>query len=73
LSAAEIRQFYDRFGEAQDKQGFYEDAAQAEMLEYARLQQASSLFEFGCGTGRLADSRRFAAAVSIGRSTTSIA
>ena len=50
LSHEEARAFYDRFGRRQDLQRFYEDAAVEEMLRETRF-----VFEFGCGTGRLAE------------------
>ena len=54
LSHAEAREFYDRFGERQDKQGWYEDAAIANLVTHANFERARRVFEFGCGTGRLA-------------------
>jgi ubiquinone/menaquinone biosynthesis C-methylase UbiE len=55
LSRSEVRTFYDRFGSKQDKQGFYEDPAIDVLLANAGLQAAGRVFEFGCGTGRLAE------------------
>jgi ubiquinone/menaquinone biosynthesis C-methylase UbiE len=46
--------FYDRFGSAQDRQGWYEDPALERLIALGRFEQARSLCEFGCGTGRLA-------------------
>ncbi len=54
LTSSQARRFYDRFGRAQDLQAFYEDHAAGEMLALGRLDQARAVFEFGCGTGRLA-------------------
>jgi ubiquinone/menaquinone biosynthesis C-methylase UbiE len=54
LTREEARRFYDRFGAKQDKQGWYEDAAIAALEARAKFEQASSVVEFGCGTGRLA-------------------
>lgn len=54
LSPDRVRAFYDRFGSRQDAQGFYEDAALERLLSAAGLGSAGSLFEFGCGTGKLA-------------------
>lgn len=54
LSPSQARRFYDRFGRAQDLQAFYEDHAVGEMLAHGRLDDARAVFEFGCGTGRLA-------------------
>jgi len=38
----------------QDTQSFYEDRAIEELIEYTRFTEAKNVFEFGCGTGRLA-------------------
>jgi ubiquinone/menaquinone biosynthesis C-methylase UbiE len=54
LSRSQARVFYDRFGEKQDKQAFYEDAALDELAAHAAFEQAENVFEFGCGTGRFA-------------------
>ncbi len=56
LSRDEARAFYDRFGAKQDSQGFYEDAPLAELVEHADFDEAEAVFEFGCGTGRFAES-----------------
>jgi selT/selW/selH-like putative selenoprotein len=47
------KRFYDRFGAMQDTQ-FYERAPFNELISRADFEQASSVFELGCGTGRLA-------------------
>ncbi len=54
LSHRQAKTFYDRFGRKQDWQGFYEDAAVNALLLHADLGQARAVFEFGCGTGRMA-------------------
>ena len=54
LTTSEARAFYDRFGAKQDKQAFYEDRAIAALIAHADFEHAQSIFEFGCGTGRLA-------------------
>lgn len=54
LSGREVKAFYDRFGARQDRQAFYEDAATDVLIAHARFGRARSVFEFGCGTGRLA-------------------
>jgi len=54
LSPAAARAYYDRFGRKQDSQGFYEDPALDELIAHAGFGQAQSVFEFGCGTGKLA-------------------
>jgi len=55
LSREQARDFYDRFGAKQDSQKFYEDPAVRVLLAHADLQAAKAVFEFGCGTGRLAE------------------
>jgi len=54
LSHAEARAVYDRLGVVLDSQAFYEDRALAEMIAHGDFAHARSVFEFGCGTGRLA-------------------
>lgn len=54
LTHAEARAVYDRFGARQDRQSFYEDEALADLLAHLALREAQAVFEFGCGTGRLA-------------------
>jgi ubiquinone/menaquinone biosynthesis C-methylase UbiE len=54
LSYSQLRNFYDHFGKKQDSQAFYEDAALDELVAHAEFERASSVFEFGCGTGRFA-------------------
>ncbi len=54
LSHSEAREFYDRFGARQDRQGFYEDAALDDLAAHGRFEEAKAVFEFGCGTGRFA-------------------
>ena len=55
LSHEEAKKFYDRFGIKQDWQRFYEDPAVAELLDRGNFGGAESVFEFGCGTGHLAE------------------
>jgi ubiquinone/menaquinone biosynthesis C-methylase UbiE len=55
LSHEQARCFYDRFGAKQDAQSFYEDRAINALIQHADFQQAQTLLEFGCGTGRLAE------------------
>ena len=55
LTRAQARAFYDRFGAKQDGQAFYEDAAVQDLLAHAEFEKAKAVFEFGCGTGRLAE------------------
>jgi ubiquinone/menaquinone biosynthesis C-methylase UbiE len=54
LSRAQARSFYDGFGEKQDSQSFYEDAALEDLVAHGDFEQADSVFELGCGTGRFA-------------------
>lgn len=55
LSREQAKVFYDRFGAKQDSQAFYEDRATADLVLHAGLDEAGSVFEFGCGTGRFAE------------------
>ena len=55
LSHGQAKKFYDFFGSAQDWQRFYEDAAVNDLTAHLSLKNARQLFEFGCGTGRLAE------------------
>lgn len=54
LSRREAQRVYDRIGTAQDWNAFYEDPPVRDLLRHSRLQTALRVFEFGCGTGRLA-------------------
>jgi len=54
LSQTEAKGYYDRFGEKQDSQGFYEDPALEDLIAHAAFHSAKSVFEFGCGTGKFA-------------------
>lgn len=54
LTRSQAQEFYDRFGEKQDAQAFYEDAAVDDMVAHAAFAEAASVFEFGFGTGRFA-------------------
>ena len=54
LSPEQARRVYDRIGRAQDWQGFYEDAATAELIAHSTFGDAGAVFELGCGTGRFA-------------------
>ena len=48
--------YYDRFGAKQDRQSYYEDIALAELIQHGRFENATRVIEFGCGTGRFAQS-----------------
>jgi len=54
LSPDRARRIYDRIGALQDSQAFYEDRGNALLVRYGRFAAAHRVFEFGCGTGRLA-------------------
>jgi ubiquinone/menaquinone biosynthesis C-methylase UbiE len=55
LTLRDVQSFYDGFGSRQDQQAFYEDAALEAMIAHAAFEHAGTLFELGCGTGRLAE------------------
>jgi ubiquinone/menaquinone biosynthesis C-methylase UbiE len=55
LTATEAQTFYDKFGKKQDTQGFYENPALDDLISHANFQEAQQVFEFGCGTGKLAE------------------
>lgn len=55
LTPAQARAFYDRFGGRQDSQAFYEDPAVDVLVARSAFDEARHVFEFGCGTGRLAE------------------
>jgi len=54
LGRAALRVYYDRYGEKQDSQGFYEDPAIDALIAHADFEHARQVYEFGCGTGKLA-------------------
>ena len=56
LSYSDARRVYDRIGSFQDSQAFYEDKTTCEIVEHGCFEKASAVFEFGCGTGRFAES-----------------
>lgn len=56
LSHGEARRIYDRIGSFQDSQAFYEDQTTQVLVEHGAFATASAVFEFGCGTGRFAES-----------------
>ncbi len=55
LSHADVETFYDAFGARQDGAGYYEDVTLAELTRFANFETATSIVEFGCGTGRFAE------------------
>ena len=54
LTHSEARRFYDRFGAKQDRQGWYEDAPLARLIELGQFSSAKGVVELGCGTGKFA-------------------
>lgn len=54
LSPEQARRFYDRFGIKQDSQSFYENPALDKLIQSAEFEDAHTVVEFGCGTGRFA-------------------
>lgn len=54
LTPDQAKAFYDRFGSKQDAQSFYEDGALDDLVNHSQFNRAQSVFEIGCGTGRLA-------------------
>jgi len=55
LTNQEVEAFYNRVGAKQDQQKYYEDIALAELTRFANIEVATSIVEFGCGTGRFAE------------------
>lgn len=55
LSPQSSRRFYDFIGKMEDSQAFYEDPALDILVREGNFATAASVFEFGCGTGRLAE------------------
>jgi ubiquinone/menaquinone biosynthesis C-methylase UbiE len=55
LTHAQARACYDRIGAWQDTQRFYEGPAVRELVRHGGFEDAASVLEFGCGTGRLAE------------------
>jgi ubiquinone/menaquinone biosynthesis C-methylase UbiE len=54
LTQTAVQAYYDRFGQKQDSQGFYENAALDDLTAHTDFQNIQNVFEFGCGTGKLA-------------------
>lgn len=55
LSRSEARAVYDRIGRRQDAQAFYEDPALDALVAHGAFDDAQSILEVGCGTGRFAE------------------
>ncbi len=54
FSPADARRYYDAHAGKQDRQGWYEDAALAELVAAGGFGEARAVLELGAGTGRLA-------------------
>ena len=55
LTHAQAQAFYNWMGRKQDWQAFYEAKAAREFIAHASFETAQAVFEFGCGTGALAE------------------
>jgi ubiquinone/menaquinone biosynthesis C-methylase UbiE len=55
LTHQQVQAFYDRMGKKQDWQAFYEAKATHDLIAHASFETAQAVFEFGCGTGALAE------------------
>lgn len=55
LTQTETEKFYDALGANQDGAGYYEDLTLAQLTRFADFETATSIVEFGCGTGRFAE------------------
>jgi ubiquinone/menaquinone biosynthesis C-methylase UbiE len=49
------RRYYDQHADAQDAQGWYEDAALERVIALGQFDRAQAVLELGIGTGRLAE------------------
>jgi ubiquinone/menaquinone biosynthesis C-methylase UbiE len=54
LAPAEASRLYDRIGRLQDWQAIYERAPLRELIRAGAFESATSILEFGCGTGAFA-------------------
>jgi len=54
LNREQVKSFYNRFGNKQDWQRFYEGPAIRDLLAHGGFEKANAVFELGCGTGRFA-------------------
>jgi len=55
LPRPKIRTVYDRTGRWQDAQAVYEAPAVDALIAHGAFEEADTLFEIGCGTGRVAE------------------
>ena len=55
LTHEQAQAFYNWMGKKQDWQAFYEAKATRDLIAHASFETAQAVFEFGCGTGALAE------------------
>lgn len=55
LSRQQARAHYDRIGGKQDAQAYYEDPVMEELIQHGSFGEVRAVVEFGCGTGRFAE------------------
>jgi ubiquinone/menaquinone biosynthesis C-methylase UbiE len=55
LTRKDVKEAYNRLGRTLDFLSFYEAPAVDALLEHGRFEEAASVFELGCGTGRFAE------------------
>ena len=55
LTHRQAQAFYDWMGKKQDWQAFCEEKAIRDLIAHASFETAQAVFEFGCGTGALAE------------------
>jgi ubiquinone/menaquinone biosynthesis C-methylase UbiE len=55
LTHEQAQAFYDWMGKKQDWQAFYEAKVRHDLITHASFETAQAVFEFGCGTGALAE------------------
>ena len=55
LTHKQAQAFYDWMGAKQDWQAFYEGRAIHDLISHASFETAQAVYEFGCGTGALAE------------------
>ncbi len=55
LSRDQAKHYYERHADIQDQQGYYEDPPLTRLIAQLPLADLHEIFEFGCGTGRLAE------------------
>lgn len=55
LTRQQARRFYDWLGRKFDSQAVYKQSGLDVLCAHGRFSEARSVFEFGCGTGRLAE------------------